>query len=299
MLLFLKSLPRMYKSARKDLQRHFSMMFSSSLFIGIALLIVSLLLLLTLNIGKFTKSIEHEMEIQVSVLPTVSEEEKSNLVNQIQNLDSVSSVEFVSKEKELADLIEENGKIFKQYEGEKNPLYDVLVVKTKTAEKMEVLAKQIKKMDGVVHAEYGGSTITKLVKLFHGLRVGGYVFVGAFVVFAFFLIHNSIKMTIRLRAEEIAIMRQVGAYNWYILTPFMLEGLCIGFWGAFGPALLCGIGYPLLFKALDGHFLSEMLSLISPFPFILIVIGGVFCISLSVGMLGSYVAVKKHLRGTR
>lgn len=62
---------------------------------------------------------------------------------------------------------------------------------------------------------------------------------------AVLLIQNMIKMTIQTRQEEIAIMRNVGACNWYIRTPFIIEGMYIGILGSIVPILVISIGYAL------------------------------------------------------
>ena len=205
-----------------------------------------------------------------------------------------------SKEEELDALIKENGAMFKQYKGEdKNPLYDVLNVELKDNTKISKVTKKISKMDGVVQATYGGSAINTMIQLFKNIRVWGSVFVGLMVLIAVFLIRNTIKMTILVRKDEIAIMRTVGAYNWYISLPFVLEGIFIGFWGALGPVLICIFGYTGLYHVMNGMFFSDMMSMLKPYPFVLCTSGGILLIGMVVGMLGSYLAVRKYLRWTR
>ena len=299
MRLFLKSLPRLYKNAFKDLHRHFSMAFSSAVSISISLLIAVLLIVSAFNVTQFTTHIENEFVVQVSLLPTSTENQKEQILMNLESMKSVSKVTFSDKDQELDRLIEENGDIFRQYEGDKNPLYDVFIVELKNPDEINKVSKKIEKMEGVANVEYGGSTISKLVSVFKGLRVGSTIIVGFMIAVSLFLIRSSMKAAIRMRMEEIMIMRQVGAYNWYISMPFMIEGMTIGFWGAFGPALLVGIGYPVLFKLMNGTFLSEMFPLIAPYPFVLWVLLGLFASGMLVGVLGSYLAVRKYLRWTR
>ena len=138
-----------------------------------------------------------------------------------------------------------------------------------------------------------------LLQLFKNIRVWGSVFVGLMVLIAVFLIRNTIKMTILVRKDEIAIMRTVGAYNWYISLPFVLEGIFIGFWGALCPVLICIFGYTGLYHVMNGMFFSDMMSMLKPYPFVLCTSGGILLIGMVVGMLGSYLAVRKYLRWTR
>ena len=300
MLLFFKSLPRLVRSANKDMHRHFSMTFSSIVSIGIALLMALFIFVIYMNVGGFTDQIESEFMIQVSLNPTLEEDEIDELSNSISSLASVKKVTYSSKEDELNALIKENGAMFKQYkEEDKNPLYNVLNVELKDNSKISAVTKKISKMDGVVEATYGGSAISTMVQLFKNIRIWGSVFVGLMVFIAVFLIRNTIKMTILVRKDEIAIMRTVGAYNWYISFPFVLEGIFIGFWGALGPILICVFGYTGLYHVMNGMFFSDMMSMLNPYPFILYTALGILFMGMIVGMFGSYLAVRKYLRWTR
>ena len=253
-----------------------------------------------MNVGGFTNQIENEFMIQVSLNPTLEDEEISELSDSIASTSSVKKVTYSSKDDELDALIKENGPMFKQYKGkDKNPLYDVLNVELKDNTKISKVTKKISKMDGVVKATYGGSAINTMIQLFKNIRVWGSVFVGLMVLIAVFLIRNTIKMTILVRKDEIAIMRTVGAYNWYISFPFVLEGIFIGFWGALGPVLICIFGYTGLYHVLNGMFFSNMMTMLKPYPFVLFTSGGILLIGMVVGMLGSYLAVRKYLRWTR
>ena len=296
MLLFIKSLPRMVRSASKDISRHFSTAFSSSLSIAIALLIATFMTVMAASIDQFTKNIESEFVVQVSLLPTVTEEQRQVLTDELSSMKGAGHVTYSTKDQELDELIAQNGEIFSQYAGEdRNPLLDVLTVHLENAQQMEAVSKEAAKLDGVASV----SMISKMVDVFDAARTGGWLLVGFMIILAVYLTRISVKMTIHTRQEEIAIMRQVGAYNWYITTPFVFEGLIIGFWGALVPGLLVLLGYPALYNLLGGVLLSDMFVLISPWPFAAYVTAGVFGIGLLTGALGSWLAVRKYLRWYR
>lgn len=300
MLLFIKSLPRMVRSASKDISRHFSTAFSSSLSIAIALLIATFMTVMAASIDQFTKNIESEFVVQVSLLPTVTEEQRQALTDELSSMKGAGHVTYSTKDQELDELIAQNGEIFSQYAGEdRNPLLDVLTVHLENAQQMEAVSKEAAKLDGVASVSYGGSMISKMVDVFDAARTGGWLLVGFMIILAVYLTRISVKMTIHTRQEEIAIMRQVGAYNWYITTPFVFEGLIIGFWGALVPGLLVLLGYPALYNLLGGVLLSDMFVLISPWPFAAYVTACVFGIGLLTGALGSWLAVRKYLRWYR
>ena len=141
MLLFIKSLPRMVRSANKDISRHFSTAFSSSLSIAIALLIAAFMTVMAASVDQFTKNIESEFVVQVSLLPTVTEEQRQVLTDQLSAMEGAGEVTFSTREQELDELIAQNGEIFSQYAGQdRNPLLDVLTVHLENAQQVETVS---------------------------------------------------------------------------------------------------------------------------------------------------------------
>ncbi|MCF0105328.1 MAG: ABC transporter permease [Holdemanella sp.] len=286
--------------ANRDIIRHFTMTFSSVISIGVALMISMIMTVAALNISHFTENIQSEFIIHVSIRPGTTQEDKDLLEEKLSRMRDVSKVTYSSKENELDLLIKENGDVFAQYQGEdKNPLYDIFVVELTDNKKIQDVSDVIKKYDNVAKVSYGGSMIVNMINLMEMVRKWGYIFVIAMGVLAVFLIRNTIKMAIQVRKDEIAIMRQVGAMNWYVTFPFMLEGMITGILGALGPILVCIGGYTYLYKSMNGMFLSEMFKLIPPFPFTLQISLGMLIIGLIVGMVGSLLAARKYLRWSR
>ena len=91
-------------------------------------------------------------------------------------------------------------------------------------------------------------------------------------------------------------MRLVGASNWTIKTPFVIEGMILGLFGSIIPIVITTYGYTAFYNHFDGYLFSELIQLIKPEPFIytvsLIVVG----IGILVGMVGSAGAVRKYLK---
>src|SRR5699024_6668209 len=108
---------------------------------------------------------------------------------------------------------------------------------------LETIASQIENMERVNRVNYGGESTTNLVSGLETVRNIGSVFIIGLIVIALFMIANTIKITITSRSTEISIMRMVGASNWYIRIPFMLEGVMIGLIGSIVPILILYYGY--------------------------------------------------------
>ncbi len=287
--------------AWRNLIRHISLTVSSVIAVTVTLLIVGVLVVIAGNISDFTDNIESDFQIQATISPGFSEDKEiAELQAQIEQLDHVESCTFSSKEDELQELIAENGEMFRYYEGEdRNPLYDVFRIELDDNRQIDAVSEALNQMDGIVEATYGGDEITVMVSVFEAMRSGGAVFVVFLAILALLLIQNTIRMTIQARNTEIAIMRSVGASNWYIRGPFILEGMYIGVLGSIIPIVLISCGYYALYQAFDGVLLSSMFVMKPMWPFIfgvclILLLGGIL-----VGMAGSFLAVGKYLRWKR
>lgn len=287
--------------AWRNLIRHISLTVSSVIAVTATLLIVGVLVVIAGNISDFTDNIESDFQIQATISPGFSEDKEiAELQAQIEQLDHVESCTFSSKEDELQELIAENGEMFRYYEGEdRNPLYDVFRIELDDNRQIDAVSEALNQMDGIVEATYGGDEITVMVSVFEAMRSGGAVFVVFLAILALLLIQNTIRMTIQARNTEIAIMRSVGASNWYIRGPFILEGMYIGVLGSIIPIVLISCGYYALYQAFDGVLLSSMFVMKPMWPFIfgvclILLLGGIL-----VGMAGSFLAVGKYLRWKR
>jgi len=94
-------------------------------------------------------------------------------------------------------------------------------------------------------------------------------------------------------------MRFVGADNLFIKTPFMLEGMLIGFMGAIIPVILTLVGYFYLYDLLGGQLFSSMFVLQAPVPFALYISLTLLVIAMGVGIIGSFFSVNKYLKWKR
>ena len=164
---------------------------------------------------------------------------------------------------------------------------------------LETIANQISQIEGVYEVNYGGESSVTLVNVINSVRNGGAILAIALSLLAVFLIQNTIKVTILARADEIAIMRNVGAKNGFIRSPFLVEGIIIGILGAIIPILCMIFGYIYLYDALGGVVISNMFTLIAPHPFVLYLALILIGVGIVVGFIGSWLSVNKYLRWKR
>lgn len=300
MINFLKSIPFHIKSAGKSLIRHFVMTLSASSAVMVTLVLLAAFLLIVGNVSGFADNIENDIRIHVVLKEGIeSEADIEQAKSQIMSVNGVKEAEFSSKENELRLWILEKGEIFSAYSGENNPLHNAFFVSVTDANVIEQITQNIRNLDTTDNAIYGGNSIAQLVELLNTIRSGIIIFVVLLGMLALFLISNTIKMAIYARTSEIAIMRNVGATNSFIKTPFMMEGMVIGLIGSIIPCILTYFGYEYLYNTMGGQLFSNVFALQPMIPFTYEIMGILILSGAIVGLLGSLLSTTRYLHWKR
>jgi len=294
-----RMLLRSIRDAFKSVIRNFSLSLASISCITITLIIVAIALITSSNVNNFTKVIKEDVTIVVFVDREADSDKVDEIRKKINSLDNIASIEYKTKE-ELREEMEISSSILestmKDWSEEDNPLKDTFQVKVEDIEIIGDTANQIQDIDGVDSVNYGETMVNRFLQVFKIITKGTMIAVVALIVVTVFLIINTIKLTIFSRKREISIMRLVGASNFTIKMPFVIEGMVLGLIGSIIPILLIIYGYFAAYNHFDGQLYSPLIKLISPEPFIYWLSGIVLIIGIVVGMIGSYRAVRKYLK---
>ena len=294
-----RMLGRSIRDAFKSVFRNFSLSLASVSCITITLIIVAVSIIASLNVENFTKEIESDLTIVVFLDQDVDKSDIKSMTNQIKKLDNIDSYKFKDKEQVKKEMQDESAvfkSVMSEWTEEDNPLKNTFQIKVKDATKISKTAKKIEKMKHVSLVRYGEGMVDKLVRAFSSIEKVAYGVVIALIVVTIFLIINTIKLTIFSRKREISIMRLVGASNFSIKTPFIIEGMILGLIGSIIPVILTTFGYLTFYKHFDGYLFTELIKLIKPEPFIYTTSIIVVIIGIIVGMIGSASAVRKYLK---
>ena len=125
----------------------------------------------------------------------------------------------------------------------------------------------------------------------------GLVLILALLFTAMFLISNTIRITIVARRRDIEIMKLVGATNWFIRIPFILEGMWLGILGAIVPITLVTVLYYNIYNLLAPRLeQGKLFELLDFSPFIYQVNGLILLMGVLIGVWGSFMSVRKFLR---
>lgn len=294
-----RMLGRSIRDAFKSVIRNFSLSLASISCITITLIIVAIAIMASFNINNFTAEIEKDLTIVVFLDRDATEEDIKDVKTNIEKISNVEKITYISKaevKKEMQQESEVLDKVLDGYSDGESPLKDTYQVKVKNIEQIKDTADRIKKINSVSVVRYGEGMVEKLVSAFDSVKKVTYGVVIALVVVTVFLIVNTIKLTISARRREIGIMRLVGASNFTIKTPFIVEGMILGLLGSIIPIIFTTYGYMAFYKHFDGYLFSKLIVLIKPEPFIYTTSLMVVIIGILVGMIGSASAVKKYLK---
>ena len=216
----------------------------------------------------------------------------------ISNIPEVDTVKFSSKDDELQQLIEsfgDEGTIFKLYEQE-NPLNDAFIVETKDPKDTAKVAEIIEKLEYVQSVNYGQAQVEKLFKIIEVGRNFGIVLIIGLFLTAIFLISNTIRITIVARQREIEIMRLVGATNWFIRWPLLLEGLWLGILGSIIPIFFIFFTYKNIYETVAPKLEGSFIRILDFYPFAYQVCVILLLLGCLIGVWGSFMSVRKFLK---
>lgn len=283
----------------KSVGRNFSLSIASISCITITLLIVGIGLILSYNVENITNIVREDFTIVAFIKTDATEEKINELKQTITNTKNVESVTYQTKTQianEMKETSESLAGIIDTWSEEENPLYSTLQIKVKDSEKLSDTAKEIEKQELISEVRYGKGMVEDLLKIFKVVEKAMIIAMVALVLVTLFLISNTIKITIFSRKREIEIMRLVGASNFSIKQPFVIEGLCLGFLGSIIPIAGILYGYSAVYKHLSGQLFSPFIKLVPAEPFIYIVSLIILALGIVVGMFGSYRSVRKYLK---
>lgn len=296
-----RMLARSIRDAFKSVVRNFSLSLASISCITITLIIVAIAIMASFNVQNFTKEIEKDLTIVIFLDNDTTTEDINRIEQEIRAIPNVNkkSIAFESKQ-EIKESMQKESEVFDtvldEWDEAESPLKDTFQVKVKNVEKISTTAETIEKIEQVNTVRYGEGMVDQMVSAFSSIEKVTYGIVIALVIVTVFLIINTIKLTISARRREIGIMRLVGASNFTIKTPFIIEGMILGLLGSIIPVIFTTYGYLAFYKHFDGYLFTQLIQLIDPEPFIYSTAGIVVIIGILVGMVGSASAVRKYLK---
>ena len=265
----------------------------------VTMLIFGIFFVIAENLNHFVDQVQKEQGIQVFMKLDSTDEQITKLKQELLAIDGVNTVDFISQAQALQQVKERFGEKAYLLEGRNESIFQVSYVVTLTdLSKSSKIQEQIKKLENVEEIRSSNETIGTLVKIAKGIRIATYVISICLIVFAIFIIANTIKLTVHARRREISIMKYVGATNGFIRWPFAVEGMIIGvIAGVISTALLAVIYSLAVGNDSFAGFISKMgLTLLNFSELINLVVIVYLILGIGIGVLGSTISMRKYLK---
>ena len=263
------------------------------------MLIFGLFFVIGENVNYIMKEVEAQQGMQVFLVKDATDEQITQVGEQIKAIEYVGKVEYVSKDDALNSLKErfgENGDLLNGYY-EKNPLKASYVVTLTELEQSDNVYAQIEQLNYVNNIEVRNDTIDALIHIANGIRIVSGVILILLIVISIFIIANTIKLTVHARRKEISIMKYVGATNGFIRWPFIVEGIIIGVISAMISIVLLGVSYNWAIGKLLDSSVATMVSfnLLTFSDMFALVLTVYLILGIGIGVIGSAISMRKYL----
>ena len=280
----------------RSLKRNNWMSLASVGTVAVSLFIFGMFMMLVMNMNKMADSLESQVQINVYLQDDVSREQARDIEKDLKNLQGVEQVTFVSREEAMERFKERLGdqKTLLEALDETNPLPDSFEVMITKPELVKTAAASIERYDGVESARYGQDVMEHLFDMTRLIRIFGFSIMLVLALATLFIIANTIRLTVFARRKEIAIMKYVGATDWFIRWPFILEGMVMGLFGSIIAAIVLRFAYTGVVEAIYESL--AFFPLIPTYPFINYVTFLVIISGMIIGATGSALSLKRFLK---
>ncbi|NMA04594.1 MAG: ABC transporter permease, partial [Clostridiales bacterium] len=245
-----RTITYMFRQGLTGLWRNRTMSIASIGTVAATLIILGLVITLVLNIGNMADLIQMQFdEIQVYLEDDLSVGEIDSVGKQIEKIKGVSGIIYESKEEALKKYKESWGKEGYLLDGLDNTLPNSYIIQMDNLELADDIVEDLGSLEGIDEVKYYKEIVDQLLKIAGFVRTIGLIIILILIFVAIFIISNTIKLTLNARKQEIGIMKNVGATNWFIRWPFLFEGILLGLVGAVISIAIVYYGYQYAFNA--------------------------------------------------
>jgi cell division transport system permease protein len=288
--------------AYRALRRNAAPSLAAIVTIAVTVLLIGVLVPVLDASGSKTDDVRSQLELKVFLFDDATNNEISNLQDKIGAIPHVENVEYVSPAaalKILEDRLEDKS-LLDQLNS--NPLPPAFNVKVDNPDNLESVQTALSPPDSAGKPQPISAAIDEIVtgeqtqqirEVTGAVKILLAVIAALLAIASVFLVGNTIRLSIYARRREVEVMQLVGATNWFIRWPFVIEGLVVGLFGALIAVGILFLGKVTIVDPLSDNFaLVENLNTISFGPLIAALVTG----AMVVAALGSGVTLRRFLR---
>ncbi len=285
-------------TAAQGFWRNPVMSLASTFTVGLMLLLFAFFLATDRGLQAAVGVLESKVELAVFLEDDARVSDVLALRSRIEVDPAVSKVDYITKEQAMARLVDIAARRpdIQIVDTSSNPLQNSLEIKLAHAQDAPRVAASLREEigKGVVNDVVDNpQVVDKLLTITRVLSIGGLAVLAMMLIVALFVIVNTIRIAVHARRDEIEIMKLVGATDWFVRWPFILEGMLVGALGAVAATAVVLVA--------AGPVMNAMVSFIEILPlsfgqtFVWQLVGSVFALALAVGGGGAMLSVRAHL----
>jgi len=285
------------REAFKSIAMNRLMSIASIFTVASCIFIVSVFFILGSHVSFLVQQMGDTLGLVVFLEEGITPLEQQRLEMRIREIPNVTGVTYVSNEEALEDLAGDLDRDLSRFEGN-NPLRASLVIEITDVTHQERIAQAIAGLEGqgVGGIRQDVELARILTTISNVVQIVSLVLILILGIVAIVIITNTINITVNARRTEINIMKYVGATDWFIRWPFIIEGVLIGLIGGALPALLTWVGHDYVIESIASipelqfiQFLPRTAIFTQLIPFAL-------ALGAAIGTVGSGVSVRRHLK---
>ena len=279
--------------ALRSIGSNISTSFAATMTVLIGMFLLGLLIALGSWVVSWSEHVKNQLEVKVFFVEGVTPKQVNAVGSFLRTDDRIKDYQFVSR----AEALERMQRKYPELTADlpTNPLPDSYEITPKRAEEVKQLSAAIRaeKFAGVERVKDGQQTSKRILQVARVIEVVFLVAVIVLLAASVLLIANTIRLSIFSRRREIEVMKLVGATNWFVRGPFMVEGLLCGLVGALAAIVLLLIGKEAALPSILGHIDSSNDVKALGFTLTALILLGV---GLVVGALGSGLTLRRYLK---
>lgn len=283
------------KETFTSLKRNSLMSIASISTVALSILVLGMFLTMVLNVNNLASHLENQVQVTIYMEDSASAEQLKQMEKVLRSTPGIVKVTPRTREQALADFKKRLGEQQKLLAalGEDNPFPASFEIQVDNPERIPQLVPQFQQMPGVETAKFGQEVVEHLFQLTRVLRIGGVLLIILLAIATLFIISNTIRITVFARRREVNIMKYVGATDWFIRWPFLLEGMIMGFVGTLIASVALYKGYNAIQAKIYGTL--AFFPMLPSWPTMGWLCGGLVCVGTLIGALGSSISLRKFL----
>lgn len=252
--------------AVKSLKRNKTLSLASIITVTITLFIMGIFIILAQNINIGMNNVKSQVQVQVFLKDDINKTQQENIKEKLNTISGIKSTQFEDKSEALENFNKnvsknDDGSLLNNYNSSNNPLPNSYIIELVNPEISQQVINLIENMPGIESIGTDQAFTNKIISISKSLK---WIGIALFILMAsvsIFLISNTIKLTIYSRSKEFGIMKFVGATDWFIRWPLLIEGAIIGLLGAIFSNILLSYLYKIVFMEINENLLlSNLLS---------------------------------------